>query len=211
MSKYSVLINKLKPVDKIQADRIYDMSLENHVIYVMKYLKDNNIPLTFTYICVAAYKLFPEKFYFDEEFKEFPHIEKLNRTINMHLRPKESGYATGSVRLGYELTKKGEEVAKIVSLQMTSNIIVTIKKKVVDSHKKSAINEYNNLINSKAYSKWLDGNLNDMDVWDIYQVTPFTQAKMISERLNLALQYSNENKIDSEKKFLEYLITLVRI
>lgn len=211
MSKYSDLINKLKPIDNIEADRIYGMSLESHVIYVMRYLKDNDIPLTFTYICVAAYKLFPEKFYLDEDYKEYPHIEKLNRTINMHLRPKESGYATGSVKLGYELTKKGDEVARIVGLQMKSNITVNINKKAVDSHKKSGINEYNRLIGSKAYSKWLNDNLDDMDIWDIYQVTPFTQSKMILERLNLAHQYSNDNKMYPEKKFLEYLITLVRI
>ncbi|MDD2516259.1 MAG: hypothetical protein PHF26_03510, partial [Candidatus Gracilibacteria bacterium] len=83
-------------------------SREKLVVYAMAYLENNKIPLLFNYICVATFKLFPEKFGFGE-FNEYPHIEMLNRTI-LHLRPRENNYAEGSVRQEYKITELGYHV-----------------------------------------------------------------------------------------------------
>ena len=101
MSTYSDQINNINsiPFEKYQTVS----SREKLVVYTIKYLKEKNIPTSWNNICIASFKLFPEKFYFSEEFKMYPHIEMLNRTL-LHLRPKERNYATGGSRVKYVLT-----------------------------------------------------------------------------------------------------------
>lgn len=204
MTVYADLIKSLKPVpfDKYSAVS----SREKLVVYTISYLKDKEIPLSFNNICIATFKLFPEKFYFSEEFSEFPHIEMLNRTI-LHLRPIERNYAAGSVRSGYELTPLGEEVARQVKIQIehgTSPSTTSVK--VMDPHKKTSENDLRKVIGSDAYKLWLENSkVDEMKLWEFFGVTPYTQIEknksFVKETRDYAMS-KGENKV---VEFLNYI------
>ncbi|MBR6640974.1 MAG: hypothetical protein IKL08_02120, partial [Clostridia bacterium] len=80
---YREIINKLKPIEYSKYKDV--TSNEKLMIYVASVLEKQNVPLTFNYICIATFKMFPDTFWCDEEFKEFPSIDRLNRTY-MHLK-----------------------------------------------------------------------------------------------------------------------------
>lgn len=173
-------------------------SREKLVVFTISFLSEHEIPLTFNNICIATFKLFPEKFYFSEEFKEYPHIEMLNRTI-LHLRPKERNYATGSVGTNYKLTPIGEEVARqVVNEINTPTHKPVAPKKAMDDHKKSAFNDLNKLRRSKLYQKWQsEHQIEAMDAWDYFEVTPYTQINKIKSVVKDTLPYAeSQNETD---------------
>jgi hypothetical protein len=208
MIKYTDFINNIKPFSYKRYSSV--SSREKLIVYTIKYLKENNIPLSWNYIVIAAFKLFPEKFYFSEEFKIFPHIEMLNRTL-LHLRPKERNYATGSSRLNYQLTKFGEEIAKQVEkeINLSTNKFVLPKNKTMDPHKAEPNIEYIKLKNSEAYKKFIQGNFGNMDLWIYYGVTPYSQIDKIKNKVNetriIAEEKGDKNIINLLNKFSEIL------
>lgn len=186
-------------------------SREKLVVYSMHYLAQRQIPLSFNNICVATFKLFPEKFYFSEEFKEFPHIEMLNRTI-LHLRPAERNFATGSVRLNYELTAAGREVAAQVQADIdgadASREVVNTK--VMDEHKQTSENDFLRIRGSEIFQKWAtDGSIDEMAAWGYFDVTPFTQADRIQRQIKDMVGYANSKSDDELVRFLNKLKTLI--
>lgn len=178
-------------------------SREKLVVYTIHFLKINNVPLTFNNICIATFKLFPEKFYFSEEFKEFPHIEMLNRTI-LHLRPVERNYASGSVKTDYELTALGEEIAKQVERDTQQGKPRTVTTpKTMDQHKKTSHNDLQRIMTSAIYKTWLEsGALEEMEIWDFYGVTPYTQLDKIKKSIDETRLYAKSN---GENKVVEFL------
>lgn len=186
-------------------------SREKLVVYSMHHLVQRQIPLSFNNICVATFKLFPEKFYFSEEFKEFPHIEMLNRTI-LHLRPAERNYATGSVRQNYELTAAGREVAAQVQADIDGVLSLkrVINTQVMDKHKQTSENDYLRIKNSELFQKWVtDGSIDEMSAWGYFDVTPFTQVDRIQRQIKEMLGYANSKPDDELVIFLNKLKALM--
>jgi len=181
-------------------------SREKLVVYTIHYLKTNNIPLTFNNICIATFKLFPEKFYFSEEFKEFPHIEMLNRTI-LHLRPVERNYASGSVKTDYELTALGEEIARQVERDIQQgNSSAPIIPKAMDEHKKTSHNDLHKIITSPIYKTWIEsGTLEEMEIWDFYGVTPYTQLDKIKKSIDETRIYAKSSGNNKAVEFLDLM------
>ena len=131
------------------------------IAYTAYRLKELGVPLTFNYLCIAAFKYFPDVLCCDEEFKEFPSVDKLNRAM-MHAKYVKNGkpYITGTTEKGYELTSYG----KIAALEMESafnNIKIdkSIKAPVVDQHKKGFGHEYGAFIESDGYKKYLENGI----------------------------------------------------
>lgn len=181
-------------------------SREKLVVYAIHYLEVNDIPRTFNNICIATFKLFPEKFYFSEEFKEFPHIEMLNRTI-LHLRPVERNYASGSVKTDYELTALGKEIARQVEgdIQQGSSSSA-INTKTMDEHKKTSHNDLQKILTSKIYRTWLEnGTLEEMEIWDFYGVTPYTQLDKIKKSIDETRAYAKSAGDDKAVEFLNLM------
>ena len=201
MSNYSNFVNNIKPINYEQYASV--SSREKLVVYVIKYLRGNNIPLSWNYIVIAAFKLFPEKFYFSDEFKIYPHIEMLNRTL-LHLRPKERNYATGGSRIKYELTKFGEETAKQVEeeINLATGKPLLLKNKIMDSHKAEPSVEFRKLKDSEVYKKFTEGGFDDMDLWIYYGVTPFSQIERIKKKIK-------ETKIIAEENGDQKIISLL--
>lgn len=208
MSSAAELIKKMVAIEYDKYASV--SSREKLVVYAISYLRDHSIPLSFNNICIATFKLFPEKFYFSEEFKEYPHIEMLNRTI-LHLRPLERNYASGSVRSDYRLTQIGEEVAKQVATELEDPSRGPVNKQIMDKHKKTSVNEFNKIKNSDLFKKWVENNeVEDMDIWSFFEVTPYTQIskiqKFIKENIDFAKD-QNEDKVVELLRFIDQKIS----
>jgi hypothetical protein len=204
MTVYADFIKKIQPLPYEKYAGV--SSREKLVVYTIHYLKVNNIPLTFNNICIATFKLFPEKFYFSEEFKEFPHIEMLNRTI-LHLRPVERNYASGSVKTDYELTALGEEIAQQVERDIQQgNSSAPTSPKAMDEHKKTSHNDLQKILTSSIYKTWLEnGTLEEMEIWDYYGVTPYTQFDKIKKSIDETRVYAKSNGNNKVVEFLDLM------
>jgi hypothetical protein len=180
---YKEIIQNIKPFDYSQYVNI--SSNEKLAAYACYYLDKEGVPLTFNYICVACYKLFPDKFYFDEEFKEYPHIEKLNRTIlHMHTN-KNYRIIIGSAKRGYQLTNAGRILAKQIESDILNKEIDNSigRKKIMDPHKKGVVQDYNKLLHSEFFinNKGSSGDIDLTFLWDFFQVIPYTQISKIKD------------------------------
>ena len=202
---------KIKAIKKIAYSKYANVSSREKLIaYTIKYLNDNGIPANFNNICVAAFKLFPEKFYFSEEFRNYPHIEMLNRTI-LHLRPKERNYAQGSVRTNYRLTKIGHLVAEQVTMDIAAGgqIAKKTSAKPMDRHKKTDFNDLYKVKKSDLYKMWLkNGKLDTLDVWRFFGATPFTQHDRIRQEIK---HWKSNAEFEDEKETIDFLSQLEEV
>ena len=191
---YKKIIDGLRPFEYSQYRNI--TSNEKLMVFAAYILEQKNVPLTFNYICIASFKLFPEKFCCDEEFKEFPSVDRLNRTM-MHLKYVKSGrsYISGSVEKGYVLTGFGKANAEVVeSIINNTPIDTTVKPPVVDIHKKGIGGDYRRLVESNEFRVFLETrNIDKMFVWKFFGVIPYTQVKRIKDDLTVIKQYAKEH------------------
>ena len=192
---YKEIINKLKPFEYSKYKNI--SSNEKLMIYAAYELEKKHVPLTFNYICIASFKLFPEKFCCDEEFKEFPSVDRLNRTY-MHLKYVKKGkpYLAGSVKDGYSITNFGKANAlEVESIINNSVVDKSIKAPVVKKNKKGYGKDYMDFIESDGYKKYqLTGEVDIMFIWKFYNVIPYTQIKFVKNNMEDIKQYATEAK-----------------
>ena len=187
-------------------------SCEKLMIYVAYTLQKNNIPLTFNYICVSSFKMFPEKFCLDEEFKEFPSVDRLNRTY-MHLKYVKKGkpYITGTQAEGYKLTTYGESIAEEVeALLNNSKVDSSIVAPPVDQHKKGVAKDYAKFKKSAGFEEYVSlGKVDIIHVFEFFNVTPYTRIKMIYKNLqdiiSYAKQYNDKDLEDYANKAIEII------
>ena len=59
---YKDIINSLEPIEYSKYKDI--TSYEKLMIYVAKILEEKKVPLTFNYLCISAFKIFPDAFCF---------------------------------------------------------------------------------------------------------------------------------------------------
>ncbi|MDY2913985.1 MAG: hypothetical protein SOV58_05090 [Candidatus Enteromonas sp.] len=210
---YREIINSIEPFDSEQTDRV--SSNEKLGAYTALYLKEHGVPLTFNYLCVAMYKMYPHVFYCDDDFKEYPSIDRLNRTL-MHMtitKNKNDAILVGSAKMGYELTKVGEFTANQTHDALTGKIAGTTPKKraaSVDSHKEGPMKEYNDLKSSQQYRDFESSKkISSFTIWRLYKVTPFTQEGMIREKLKLAEIRAKELKDEMVLSFIQALYSQI--
>ncbi len=204
---YREIINNLQPINYSKYKDI--TSYEKLMIYAILMLERNKVPLTFNYICIATYKIFPDRFCFDEEFKEYPSGDRLNRTL-MHLKYVKNGkpYVAGSVKTGYSITRLGYSIAEEVeSIINNTKLDETIKAPVVDQHKKGFGKDYTAFVSGDGYKKYLEtGIVDDMYVWEFYKRIPYTQIKSTKENLKDVLEYAKEKDDLKCQKFIEEVL-----
>ena len=205
---YKQLIDNIKPFQYSEYSSI--TSNEKLMLYAALVLEKMNIPLTFNYLCVATFKIFPEKFCLDEEFKEFPSVDRLNRTV-MHLKYVKNSppYIAGSVKDGYDLTKLGRTYAlEVEAIIYNTEVDKTIKAPPVDRHKKGFSKDYLLFKEGSGYKKYLDtGIVDEMYIWEYYKIIPFTQMKSTKENLGNILNYAKERKDDECATFIETILS----
>lgn len=210
MNKY---INFIKKIDRITPQNYSNVSSrEKLVVYTMYFLEKNGIPLLFNYICIASFKLFPERFHFGE-FKQYPHIEMLNRTI-LHLRPKENNYAEGSVRGGYKITALGYHIAEEVEQEIKGGRFKkgNIKIVKIDQVKKTPDNFISKIEKDKIFLSWKNGNkIDDMDIWGFFGVTPYTRIDYVKKHIKEIQDFSKQTKNKEVLRFIKYIDNKLKI
>jgi hypothetical protein len=188
---FKEIINLIKPFKTDQYSHIKsDSKLGASTAF---YLYEKGVPLTMNYLGIAMFKMFPDRFYCDEDFREYPSLDRLNREICMHMtitKKKTDAILSGSAKKGFVLTSFGKYIGN-ETLQSIENGNQNISTKVVstpiDSHKQSPHSEYNKIITSKMFiafdkNNQFNGNL----IWALYEVIPFTQVSLIKAKLKLA-------------------------
>jgi len=188
---YREIINAIQPYKKEQYAHIQsDAKLGACAAY---YLTRQDVPLTMNYLGIAMFKMFPETFYCDEDFKEYPSLDRLNREICMHMtitKKRTDAILAGSAKNGFQLTKFGEfigkETQKSIEKGASTNQTETINTPI-DKHKAGTANEYTKIINSSFYKEYKDTDLIKKNaVWKLFDVVPFTQIASIKQKLKLA-------------------------
>ncbi len=172
-------------------------SREKLVAYTIKYLTDNGIEPVFDYICVTAFKLFPEEFKLSTEFFEYPDIAGLNRTL-LHMRPEDRDLATGKTNTRYKLTKKGQALADMVAEGLEKGVYITQSTVRHDEVKKKLeTKDYVEFIGKEAYKLYLKNNVYDISlIWQIFGVIPFTNLENILAKIKSIIAVA-ESKQDS--------------
>lgn len=205
---YRDIIDNFKPYDYSKYQAI--TSHEKLMLFTATILEKNNIPLTFNYLCISTFRLFPDKFCLDDEFKDFPSVDRLNRTY-MHLKYVKKGtpYITGTQESGFKLTAFGRALAKETEAIINNSVIdKTIKAPTVDMHKSGSVQDYKKFINSEVYIKYSTQGLIDLDLlWKYYNVIPYTQMSKIKNNLNEIKKYASTQSDnicgDCVKKIIE--------
>ena len=171
---YKDIINAIQPFDYSKYKDI--TSYERLMLYTAVYLEKNNVPLTFNYLCVASFKFFPQALCIDEEFPEFPSVDRLNRTY-MHLKYVKSGkpYIVGTQGNGFNLTPYGRALAKETeSIISNTKFDSSIKVPIVEKHKTGSLQDYTKFIASECFIKFKETGLLDMNlVWKYFNVIRF--------------------------------------
>jgi hypothetical protein len=207
MNPETELILNIEPLKEEAYAKI--SSKEKLVVYALLYLDQNGISSSFNNLCVASFKLFPKAFQFSEEFTQYPHLEMLNRTI-LHLRPKERNYATGNTKTFYKLTELGTEIAKQVKYDLNSDLNNTkeVKLKKVDKHKPSSEKLYNKILSEPEFLYFLNTNeIDELYVWKLFEVTPFSNEREIRINLKLVRILANEKNNDEIVQFIDSILS----
>lgn len=188
---YKEIINSIQPFDYSKYKDIG--SYERLMLYAAFYLEKNNVPLTFNYLCVASFKFFPAALCIDEEFPEFPSVDRLNRTY-MHLKYVKKGtpYISGTQGNGFTLTPFGRALAKETeAIIANSKLETSIKAPIVDQHKFGSLRDYTKFMASECFIKFKETGLLEMNlVWKYFNVIPYTQIKKIKDKLSEIRKYA---------------------
>lgn len=187
-------------------------SYEKLAVFAACFLEDQGITLSFNYICIAAFKFFPDKFCCDEDFKEYPSVDRLNRTV-MHMTIVSSGspLLNGSAKEGYHLTKYGRMIGDQVKQQIyNAKKDPTITAPTVDMHKSSGLTDYKKFRDQPGFQIFCKtGKVELSYIWELYGIIPFTQISMVKEKLRSiktrAVQERDEQCANYAEKVFEKL------
>jgi hypothetical protein len=204
---YRDSINAIVPFKKEQYAHIKsDSRLGACTAYI---LTQKGIPLTMNYLGIAMFKMFPDNFYCDEDFKEYPSLDRLNREICMHMtitKKKSEAFLAGSAKKGFQLTKYGEFVGRETKISIEksiTNLDQNYQVNQLDKHKNGKSKEYFKLTSSNYFKEYkLLGNLSKNFVWKLFDVIPFTKVSSIKKQLKLAEVKARELNDDTAVSFI---------
>lgn len=182
-------------------DKYEQIDLCSLAAYTIQFLNDNDIFLNFENVAVALYLMFPKKFCM-VNYEEYPDTNRINRTVNLQLRPKYQNLAFGDPQKGYSLTTKGKATAEQIKKQLAnSQKNIDYTSRVSDDTRgrtRSLEDEVSKKITSKPlYQKYKNDNTVDIEKIEIYEFlsashyTPknalrdyFKKLKMMAEKTN---------------------------
>ena len=161
---------------------------ENLLTYTIQFLMKKGIESTFPYLCVASFKLFPEEFCLDEEFKNELDSHKVKKYTERLLEKdfiKKKNDA-------FKLTKKGKDVAKDTSAAFYSgDTKMDLDKDDTRIGSDDVSKNYTELQLSKQYSSYLVNKRADLkDLWSFFGVTPHTKTNKIQSYLEEINEYA---------------------
>lgn len=179
-------ISAIKPLEH---GRYAAIEEKHHLLtYTMQFLMKKGIESTFPYLCVASFKLFPEEFCLDEEFKNELDSHKVRKYLD---RLFEEDLIKGKEG-PFKLTRKGKDVAKETSAAFYSgDTKMDIDKDDTRIGSDDVSKNYTELQLSKQYSSYLVNKRADLkDLWSFFGVTPHTKTDKIQEYLEEINEYA---------------------
>jgi len=176
-----------------------NIDLNSLVVYSIDFLEKKGVTLNFENICITSFRLFPTKFSLIK-YEKYPDAARINRAL-LQCRPKYQNLLLGDVRMGFELTKEGDNrVKKTKILLEKPNLQKNLPKSEV-KRTFSSKKELTELKNKTAFKKFVGKdfeNISVFDVYDLMDITPYTSKKEIK------LQWENRfNFIKKDKTLLE--------
>ena len=205
---YKEIIENIIPYDYSKYKDV--SSNEKLGAFVACYLVNKDVPLTFNYLCISMFKMFPDKFCCDEDFKEYPSVDRLNRTL-MHMSiSKTSPILNGTAKNGYQLTNYGKNIGlQVKAIIDNSEIDKTIVAPMVDKYKSAPLADYNKFLDSPGFIKFQNTEIATLDdVWPYFRVIPFTQIAPIKKKL---LLIKNKAKEEENLKCVEYIDRIYKL
>ncbi len=205
---YKEIIESIIPYDYSKYKDV--SSNEKLGAFVACYLVNKDVPLTFNYLCISMFKMFPDKFCCDEDFKEYPSVDRLNRTL-MHMSiSKTSPILNGTAKNGYQLTNYGKNIGlQVKAIIDNSEIDKTIVAPMVDKYKSAPLADYNKFLDSPGFIKFQNTEIATLDdVWPYFRVIPFTQIAPIKKKL---LLIKNKAKEEENLKCVEYIDRIYKL
>lgn len=210
---FKEIINNLEPLE--YKDYFEDLSYETFMLYAALTLEEKKVPLTFSYLCIATFKLFPDMFAFDEEFKEYPAWERLNRTY-MHLKYPSNKWTPACiewiVETWYNFTNYWRQKAEIAKAMIdTWEIKKNVRRKTEKKEgngKKQWYSQYSEKFLKSPWFKTYEETwkVNPMWIYSFFDVAPFSQKSYIKQTLELWLNYAKE---ENNTKCIEFINKLL--
>lgn len=207
LQKFKQIFNSSSPyAEKLQAS----LGRDRLLMYVIYLLKKNKIEPLFQRISVMAHKLFPDSFSLTE-FKEYPDTRIVRNTL-WHCVDKSKEWLSGSDKSGYNLTKKGEEIANQIENLLENKISLDIVKAkqnikkvefetIMSDKEKKFVSE---LKSTKAYQDYLaKKTLRAIDVKMALLGTRYTSLGILRDNLYKFIEYAS--RFDKYKEISEFL------
>jgi len=199
MTTQEIILNlQPYPLEKYES-----IDLNRLTVFVINLLNEMNIPTTIENITVANFRLFPQKFQM-VDYSQFPDMVRANRAL-LQLRPKYRGWATGTVKYGFQLNSKGEEIA-----QQTKTLLDNLKSSPLDTPQqeqqrdvgKATMDRKAHLLQireSECFKKYLDNHeirgLDFLDMLNAYSHTPPDELRRSIRLLETIAKDFSDNEI----------------
>ncbi len=161
---------------------------QNLLTYTIQFLMKKGIESTFPYLCVGSFRLFPEEFCLDEEFKNELDSLKVRKYADRLLEEDLIKEKDGA----FKLTQKGKDVAKDTSAAFYSgDTKMDLDKDDTRIGSDDVSKNYTELQLSKQYSSYLVNKRADLkDLWSFFGVTPHTKSDKIQAYLEEINDYA---------------------
>jgi hypothetical protein len=171
------------------------IDLNRLACFILRWLQERHVPMTFENIVVAAFRMFPAKFSL-EGFSEYPDAARTNRAL-LQLRPKYRNWARGNVGKGFVLTESGlAEAGRVRDILISGKApekggrVRRQKPKTMDLTR-----DLGTVVDSGLFSKWREQRLGEgtiLELLDMLQAYVYTPPKALRERIegieNAAIQ-----------------------
>lgn len=205
--------DKIKTICKPYAHEQYEnIDLCSLASYTIQFLKDNNVFLNFENVAVSLFLMFPKKFCM-VNYEEYPDTNRINRTVNLQLRPKYQNLAFGDPQKGYSLTTKGkataEQVRKILTGVSKQTTRITRVSDETQNRTRSLEDEVYKKITSKPlYQKYKKDNnsvFEKIEIYEFLSASPYTSKNALREyfkNLKVVAEKANDKEA---MQFLSWL------
>jgi hypothetical protein len=191
---------------EVPASDYQGLDLNRLVVWVLGWLRDEELPSSFENIVVAAYRMFPTKF--GLRGYDHPDSNRVNRAL-LQLGPKYRNWARGSAGTGYALTPVGDAVLAALAekgLQGTAHGVRTGS--ATTGYTWDPATDMAELRGSGSFARFSKAGpaaLKLDDVWDALSAFSYTPREALRKRL-AALRRSASDLGDAEVvRFLDAL------
>lgn len=192
-----------------ELDRYGHIDLNRLAVFAISYMQEHAIPVTFEYVVVTVYRMFPAKFAL-EGFPNYPDATRVNRAL-LQLRPKYRGWATGDVQHGFVLTETGTQVVEQTRRLLDNpDLAAAAHKRVSPKAPRTMLPaaELLEVERSRLYEKWKKGSSDEVDryaIWELLQAYPYTPKEYLRDRLAHLRSQAHNLKRQDLVQFFEWV------